>query len=266
MLQPGDDPQLQDEVIVVGAHYDHVGYGNDSNSFGPIGKIHNGADDNASGTSVLLETIEAFANSGLKTRRSILFAFWDGEENGTGRLAILARASDAAARAREARYHARHGRPAARRAAVCARHAQRLRHAAAVQRSRSTIRCGSISPGSFKANSDHWPFLERRIPIALLHTGLHADYHRPSDDVGKDQSRRDARGVSLFAGVAHQSGERRSTAKVSRRGDAARSESMRRQLEQPLPKRRSRTGRPISRGRGWASRGAKTKRSLARCF
>ena len=82
VLQPGDDPQLRDEVIVVGAHYDHVGYGNSNNSFGPIGKIHNGADDNASGTSVLLETIEAFARSGLKTRRSILFAFWDGEEAG----------------------------------------------------------------------------------------------------------------------------------------------------------------------------------------
>src|SRR4029079_2260949 len=36
-----------------------------------------------------------------------------------------------------------------------------------------------------KANSDHWPFIEQRIPIALLHTGLHSDYHRPSDDVEK---------------------------------------------------------------------------------
>ena len=35
------------------------------------------------------------------------------------------------------------------------------------------------------ANSDHWPFLERKIPVVLLHTGLHADYHRPSDDVEK---------------------------------------------------------------------------------
>ena len=40
---------LQSEVIVVGAHYDHVGYGNKRNSFGPFGYVHNGADDNASG-------------------------------------------------------------------------------------------------------------------------------------------------------------------------------------------------------------------------
>src|SRR5262249_53711878 len=81
-VQPGDDPQLSSEVIVVGAHYDHVGYGSSRNSFGPIGRIHNGADDNASGTSVLLETIEAFSKTKLVTRRTILFAFWDAEERG----------------------------------------------------------------------------------------------------------------------------------------------------------------------------------------
>src|SRR5262245_28943639 len=77
VVQPGDDPQIGSEVIVVGAHYDHVGYGSNRNSFGPIGRIHNGADDNASGTSVLLETIKAFSKSKLVTRRTILFAFWD---------------------------------------------------------------------------------------------------------------------------------------------------------------------------------------------
>ena len=55
---------LEREVIVVGAHYDHVGYGRTDTSFGPVGKIHNGADDNASGIAMLLETIEAFAKSG----------------------------------------------------------------------------------------------------------------------------------------------------------------------------------------------------------
>ena len=63
VLLPGSDDKLSREVIVVGAHYDHVGYGNSSNSRGPIGKIHNGADDNASGTSALLEMIEAFLPS-----------------------------------------------------------------------------------------------------------------------------------------------------------------------------------------------------------
>nr|MBC8291487.1 M28 family peptidase [Planctomycetota bacterium] len=44
---PGSDPDLKDEVILIGAHYDHVGYGSRSNSRGPIGFVHNGADDNA---------------------------------------------------------------------------------------------------------------------------------------------------------------------------------------------------------------------------
>ncbi|MFN5756209.1 MAG: M28 family peptidase, partial [Planctomycetia bacterium] len=46
--------------VVVGAHYDHVGYGNASNSYGPTGYIHNGADDNASGVAGLIEIAEAF--------------------------------------------------------------------------------------------------------------------------------------------------------------------------------------------------------------
>ena len=62
-LQPGDDPELAHEIIVVGAHFDHVGYGRRGNSYGPAGRIHNGADDNASGVSLMLETIEAFATS-----------------------------------------------------------------------------------------------------------------------------------------------------------------------------------------------------------
>src|SRR5690606_27334623 len=57
---PGSDPAVKGEVVLIGAHYDHVGYGTPSNSYGPTGLIHNGADDNASGTAGLLEVIEAF--------------------------------------------------------------------------------------------------------------------------------------------------------------------------------------------------------------
>ena len=44
LFLPGSDNRLMHEIIVVGAHYDHVGYGNSSNSQGPLGQIHNGAD------------------------------------------------------------------------------------------------------------------------------------------------------------------------------------------------------------------------------
>jgi Zn-dependent M28 family amino/carboxypeptidase len=68
---------LKDEVIVVSAHYDHVGVSRD--------KIYYGADDNASGTSTVLEVAEAFAEAakaGFSPRRSILFLLVSGEEIG----------------------------------------------------------------------------------------------------------------------------------------------------------------------------------------
>ena len=55
----GADPELQQEVVILSAHYDHVGYGTRRDSLGPVGYIHNGADDNASGTAALLEVAQA---------------------------------------------------------------------------------------------------------------------------------------------------------------------------------------------------------------
>ncbi len=73
-LLEGADPELRDEVVVIGAHYDHVGMKN--------GIIFNGADDNASGTAGLLEIAEAFSELSIKPRRSILFAAFSAEELG----------------------------------------------------------------------------------------------------------------------------------------------------------------------------------------
>jgi len=56
---PGTDAELKHQYVLLGAHYDHVGYGTRRNSRGPWGRIHNGADDNASGVSGVLEVAEA---------------------------------------------------------------------------------------------------------------------------------------------------------------------------------------------------------------
>ena len=83
-------PELTDETeyVIVGAHYDHIGYG----EIGSLarkdeeGQIHNGADDNASGTAVVLELAttlrEAYQKHPEKFRRGIIFALWSGEELG----------------------------------------------------------------------------------------------------------------------------------------------------------------------------------------
>ncbi len=73
-LVEGSDPELKDEVVIIGGHYDHIGVRNDS--------VFNGADDNASGTASVLELAEAFASSGKKPARSILFITFTAEELG----------------------------------------------------------------------------------------------------------------------------------------------------------------------------------------
>lgn len=67
-----------DEYVIVGAHFDHVGI--DINLVND--QIYNGADDNASGVSAVLQIAKAFADNKVQPERTIIFAFWDGEELG----------------------------------------------------------------------------------------------------------------------------------------------------------------------------------------
>lgn len=181
---PGSDPELKDEYVLIGAHYDHVGYGSRSNSRGPIGFVHNGADDNASGTAALIEVLEALSSIEPTPRRSILAAFWDGEEKGLlgSEFFIqnptvplekirLTLNSDMVGRLGEGGLGL-HG----------SRTAFGLRQFLARGNTVSLILNFSWD---YKRDSDHWPFFERNIPAVMLHTGKHDDYHRPSDDVDK---------------------------------------------------------------------------------
>ena len=79
----GSDPKLRDQVIVVGAHYDHVGYGGRGLSLGPYGYVHPGADDNASGT-VGRAGIGQGVYDPLRRRPSVRSSSpaWDAEEKG----------------------------------------------------------------------------------------------------------------------------------------------------------------------------------------
>ena len=67
-----------DEIVILGAHYDHIGY--DPMLDGD--KIYNGADDNASGVAAGLQIVRAFLATGQQPERTVIFAFWDGEEKG----------------------------------------------------------------------------------------------------------------------------------------------------------------------------------------
>lgn len=179
----GSDPALKHEVVILSAHYDHVGYGTASNSYGPTGYIHNGADDNASGVSGLLETLEAFAKLPAAPRRTVLFAFWDGEEKGllgskhwlsspTVPLAnvVCLINTDMIGRLRGEKLEV-----------YGTRTAPGFRRLVTMQNRDADLLLDLT--WEMADNSDHYPFYERGIPVLMMHTGLHGDYHRPSDDV-----------------------------------------------------------------------------------
>lgn len=177
----GSDPRLRFETILVGAHYDHVGRGTSRNSRGRPGEIHNGADDNASGTAGLLELAEAFSLLAEPPRRSILFVAWDAEEKG-----MLG-----------SQYWARHPTVPLDNLVFAFNMDMigRLRdNTVYVLGSRSSFGLRRLvaehNPGfelvfdwTVKPNADHWPTFDRRIPFLMFHTGRHAEYHTQNDDV-----------------------------------------------------------------------------------
>jgi hypothetical protein len=181
----GSDPELKQEYVLVGAHYDHVGFGTSRNSRGPWGLIHNGADDNASGVSGVLEIAQALTMLDRPPKRSVLFAFWDGEEKGLlgskhwvsqptvplGAVSLVFNA-DMIGRLREETLHV-----------YGTRTAPGMRRWVCENNQLTDLRLDFS--WELKAHSDHHPLVERGIPAVMLHTGLHDDWHRPSDDADK---------------------------------------------------------------------------------
>ncbi len=237
---PGRDPELKHEVIIVGAHYDHVGYGTARNSYGPLGYIHNGADDNASGVSALMEVAQALSQLPEKPRRSILLAFWDGEEKGLW----------------GSKYWVEHPTVPLKnvRAAINIDMVGRLRNndltvygVRTAPGFRQLVAEGNEGPMTLdfdwdiKGDSDHYSFYSANIPIVMLHTGLHGDYHRPSDDVEKinNEGIKDVSQLlfNLTVGLAEapELGKFRSQSRVE-------SEFIKRGLERTLPPPKGRLG------------------------
>lgn len=240
-LAPGSDPALKNEVIVVSGHYDHVGYGNPTNSYGPTGYIHNGADDNASGVSGLLETIEAFSRLPNRPRRSVLFAFWDGEEKGL--LGSQHWVSQPTIPLRQVRLMINLdmiGRLRNDRVEVYGtRSGYGLRNL--VSRANSQSNLLADFTWEMEANSDHHSFYARGVPVLMLHTGLHDDYHRPADDAHKINAEGMRKVSRLLFSIAY---ELANDETVTRFRDSSRGETVsgRQALEQPGVRRSGRLG------------------------
>jgi hypothetical protein len=174
----GSDPILRQEAVLIGAHYDHLGRGDEGSSLGPIGQVHPGADDNASGTAAVLEIAEAFAAERTRPKRSIVFTAFTGEEKGLiGSAALASRASgkrivamvnlDMVGRMKGNVVEVGGGPTAAEWEGIV--------NAANLEKLTLTF------PRRVVPNSDHASFLIRKIPALFLFTGLHGDYHRATD-------------------------------------------------------------------------------------
>ena len=192
----GSDPELKDEILVITSHYDHVGIID--------GEIHNGADDDGSGTVTVMELARQFVrlseDHGIRPKRSILFMNVVGEEKG-----LLG-----------SEYYADHpvfplentianlnidmiGR-------TDENHPDDPRYVYLIGADKLSSELHEISkycnktytnlaldytynapddPNRFYYRSDHYNFAKNNIPVIFYFTGVHEDYHKPGDDVEK---------------------------------------------------------------------------------
>ncbi len=176
-----------DKTIVVGAHFDHLGFGEDGNSMlrGGAADIHNGADDNASGTSALLELAQQLSKTKARNNNYLFIAF-SAEELGLN----------------GSKYFVEH--PTIPLSNI--NYMINMDMVGRLNDSTKTITIGGFGtspswktmldgvkkkPFTIKVDSsgtgpsDHTSFYRKDIPVLFFFTGLHTDYHKPSDDADR---------------------------------------------------------------------------------
>jgi len=180
-LIPGQGPQA-DEIIVLGAHYDHLGIRNkDEPAFDPTKHISNGADDNASGTALIM-TMARVYTQGRPPNRSILLMLFTAEEIG-----LLGSA-----------HFAKHP------TVDLSRCVAMLNFDMVGRLKDEKLEVGGMRTGGFedivedlgeeygfkirdggggRGPSDHTSFYNKKIPVLFFFTGIHRQYHRPEDDI-----------------------------------------------------------------------------------
>ncbi len=190
-LIPGTDPILKDEFIVLSAHHDHVGMEG--------GKLHPGADDNASGTAAILEVARLLKDS--KPKRSILVLSVSGEELGLwGSQAFLAAPPVELSRIKADINLDMVGRNAVNEVCVTPARVEGAVGTLTQEARAIALRQGlklTLEADQYWYRSDHYTFAKRGIPSIFFFGGMHADYHQPSDTPDKINFEKLARVVSL---------------------------------------------------------------------
>jgi hypothetical protein len=240
----GSDPVLKNEVIVIGAHYDHLGHGGAGSLAAREGEIHHGADDNASGTAGVLELARLFTEQQPRPRRTIVFIAFSGEEEGllgssyyvNHPIVPLANTVAMINMDMIGRLKDRNlivggvGTAEGWRAMVEARNqldsmtliaAAGGPFAASIGTSigfptvvasngRPIVTSDSKKQFALTLNedgfgpSDHSSFYSKQIPVLFFWTGNHADYHKPSDTADKINYDGEVGILKLVAGLVHE--------------------------------------------------------------
>ncbi len=193
-------PGKTEEYVILGAHYDHLGRGNfDSLAPSQIGQIHPGADDNASGTAGVLELARLLAPLKGQLQRGILFASFAGEELGLlGSAAWISHPTRPLDKAVAMLNMDMIGRIKDDKVFVGG-----VGTGSTFQKVLDQTQAGShlkleYSQGGY-ASSDHTSFVTQKIPVLFFFSGLHADYHKPSDTWDKINPESAARLLNVVA-------------------------------------------------------------------
>jgi hypothetical protein len=172
-------------TIVVGAHYDHLGYGEDQNSLdaNPKGKIHNGADDNASGVAGVIELARYFSVT--KSNYNFLFMCFSGEELGLiGSKKFVDKTDFDASKINAMINMDMIGRLNDSTKKIMVYGVGTSPSFVNIVEKNNTY-FKLVSDSSGVGPSDHTSFYLKDIPVLHFFTGQHTDYHKPSDDVEK---------------------------------------------------------------------------------
>ncbi|HEX6750697.1 MAG TPA: M20/M25/M40 family metallo-hydrolase [Longimicrobium sp.] len=184
---PGSDPVLRNEYVVLSAHMDHVGVGEPVNG----DSIYNGADDDGSGTTGILEVARAFQSMGMRPKRSIVILHVSGEEKGlVGSEWFSEHPTIPLDRIVADINIDMIGRNNPDSVVVIGKQYSSLGTTAnAVQRAHPELHLtlsDDLWPQErFFFRSDHYNFARKEIPAIFFFSGTHRDYHRPSDEVQK---------------------------------------------------------------------------------
>jgi len=180
----GEGP-LADETILIGAHYDHIGMGGPNSRNPNLNAIHNGADDNASGTAAMLELARRFAERGEKPKRRLVFIAFSGEERGLLGSAHYVKRDpvipldktvmmvnfDMVGRLRQERLIVYGTKTADGLEEIITKLDEKY----------DALRISQVPLGV--PASDHITFYRHDIPSLHLFTGTHPEYHMPTDDI-----------------------------------------------------------------------------------